>query len=147
MSILATKEVAGPPLPRLVPGTEDKWHPATVKWWKSWRSSPQAAAMITGPDWDFLLQTAVIHHRFWTDGGDPKLAAELRLREGKFGATPEDRARLGLEIIMASKRGPFATVHERPTPATVDSLEARRRRILDERIGAEKPSSRNQKDA
>jgi len=42
------------------------------------------------------LDTAVLHAEFWM--GDRSLAGELRLRAAKFGATPEDRARLKIAI-------------------------------------------------
>lgn len=71
------------------------WHPQTKRWWETWRQSPMAAIM--GPtDWDFLLDTALMHHALW-DGGHWTVAAELRLRVAKFGATPEDRLRLRLQ--------------------------------------------------
>jgi hypothetical protein len=71
------------------------WPDATRSWWQTWRESPQAAT-FTDTDWSFLLDTAVLHAEFWL--GNRTLAGELRLRAAKFGATPEDRARLKLEI-------------------------------------------------
>lgn len=73
------------------------WHPMTVKWWEAWRSSPQATRMLTEPDWQFLLDTALMHHMMWQNGRWD-FASEVRLRVAKFGATPEDRLRLHLEI-------------------------------------------------
>lgn len=72
----------------------------TLAWWETWRSSPQAQA-FTETDWDFLVDTALLHARFWK--GDEKVAGELRLRVAKFGATPEDRARLRMQIGDPSK--------------------------------------------
>lgn len=73
------------------------WHPMTIKWWESWRRSPQATRMLTEPDWHFLLDTALMHHMMWQNGRWD-FASEVRLRVAKFGATPEDRLRLHLEI-------------------------------------------------
>lgn len=73
------------------------WHPMTKKWWDAWRSSPQATRMLTEPDWHFLLDTALMHHNMW-ENGRWDFASEVRLRVAKFGATPEDRLRLHLEI-------------------------------------------------
>jgi hypothetical protein len=101
------------------------WHPATVKWWNGWRKSPQALRMLTEPDWQYLLDTARIHHEFWTSGRW-ELAAELRLRAAKFGATPEDRARLGFEILDGSKPEPTAA----PTVGNVSSIDDRRARAI-----------------
>lgn len=88
----------GPALPVLmIKGKRVGWHPRTRAWWENWRSSPQALRMMTGPDWDFLLDTALMHHHMWTTGSFEQ-AAEVRLRVQKFGATPEDRSRLRVEI-------------------------------------------------
>lgn len=78
-------------------GNPLQWHPATQLWWDEWRSSPQATRMLTGPDWSFLLDTALMHHAMWTYK-KWELASEVRMRVAKFGATPEDRARLRYEI-------------------------------------------------
>lgn len=71
------------------------WPQATVDWWETWRSSPMTKTWTT-TDWNFLLDTALLHAQYWS--GDLSVAAELRLRVAKFGATPEDRARLKLEV-------------------------------------------------
>jgi hypothetical protein len=85
----------GPELPESV-----DWPDATVAWWETWRKSAQAQT-FTDTDWSFLLDTAILHMEFWD--GDRALAAELRLRAAKFGATPEDRARLKMSIGDPSK--------------------------------------------
>jgi hypothetical protein len=68
----------------------------TLLWWKTWRESAQAQT-FTDTDWAFLIDTALMHHSMW-DKGQWTLAAEVRLRAAKFGATPEDRARLKLKV-------------------------------------------------
>lgn len=78
-------------------GTLIEWHPMTVKWWDNWRSSPQGTRMMTLVDWDFLVDTALMHHTMWSNGRW-EFASEIRLRVAKFGATPEDRIRLKFEI-------------------------------------------------
>jgi len=80
----------GKPLPK-----ETAWHPRTVAWWATWRRSPLAQT-FTESDWDFLLDTALLHTQMWN--GDTKLAAEIRLRVSAFGSTPEARLRLKLKI-------------------------------------------------
>lgn len=72
-----------------------EWPTATLTWWETWRVSAQAKT-FTDTDWSFLLDTAVLHAEFWL--GNRSLAGELRLRAAKFGATPEDRARLRIEV-------------------------------------------------
>lgn len=87
--------------------TEFVWPARTREWWKMWAESPLAAE-FTSTDWSELLDTAMIHARFWR--GDVKVAGELRLRVAKFGATPEDRARLRITFAAADdaegRRGP-----------------------------------------
>ena len=78
---------------------EFRWPARTVEWWAMWRDSPLAAD-FTATDWSELLDTAVLHAKFWT-GGSIKYAAEIRLRVAKFGATPEDRARLRITFAQA----------------------------------------------
>ncbi|AER48378.1 minor tail protein [Mycobacterium phage Babsiella] len=80
----------GPELP-----DTHEWPQATLDWWDTWRTSAQAQT-FTATDWAFLLDTAVLHAEFWL--GNRSLAGELRLRAAKFGATPEDRARLKIEV-------------------------------------------------
>ena len=90
------EQLRGPNLPIDVLPDHDQWHRRTQQWWLTWRRSPQAQ-MFTDTDWDFLLDTALMHHTMWTYGRW-EFASELRLRVGKFGATPEDRLRLRLQI-------------------------------------------------
>ena len=74
---------------------EFEWHPRTVRWWGTWRRSAQAQT-FTETDWDFLEDTAFLHDLMCK--GDTGLAAELRIRVAKFGATPEDRMRLKIAV-------------------------------------------------
>lgn len=83
-------QLRGPELP-----AGFSWPAPTRAWWQTWRESPQAQA-LTRTDWDFLLDTALLHAELWSGNG--AVAAELRLRVAKFGATPEDRARLRMHI-------------------------------------------------
>jgi hypothetical protein len=79
---------------------EYRWPARTAEWWEMWKASPQADH-FSSTDWDFLLDTALIHARLWS--GDVSAAAELRLRVAKFGATPEDRARLRMQFAQADE--------------------------------------------
>lgn len=78
--------------------TEFVWPARTVEWWAMWGESPLSAE-FRSTDWSELLDTAFIHARFWR--GDMKVAAELRLRVAKHGATAEDRARLRITFAQA----------------------------------------------
>lgn len=79
---------------------EFRWPARTREWWQMWRDSPLSSD-FTSTDWSELLDTAVLHARYWR--GDVKLAGELRLRVAKFGATPEDRARLRITFAQADE--------------------------------------------
>ena len=97
------------------------WPPETRTWWATWRRSAQAQT-FTDTDWSFLLDTAVMHAEFWL--GDRSLAAELRLRVAKFGATPEDRARL--RMTVGEPKGSSGSAKLQPKAGAQD----RRERLL-----------------
>lgn len=82
--------------PKLPAGTV--WHARTKAWWAVWGASPQAERFIT-TDWNFLLDTAALHNMMWSNQ-QWGLANEIRLRVAKFGATPEDRARLRMQFVQ-----------------------------------------------
>lgn len=116
----------GPQLPKgVLPDAED-WHERTKLWWATWRKSPQAQ-LFTATDWDFLLDTALMHHVMWSKGRW-EFAAEIRLRVGKFGATGEDRLRLRMEIDQPgrAKSSPAKAASD----ATVTDIRSRRGKLL-----------------
>ncbi|MER5501388.1 hypothetical protein ABT096_29865 [Streptomyces sp. NPDC002561] len=128
--IVPDDELRGPELPEGVLGVNTKtgelveWHPMTLLWWNEWRTSPQAQT-FTGTDWSFLVDTALMHHAMW-EKGQWTLAAEVRLRAAKFGATPEDRARLKLKVDDPS------AAPQRPAQApggNVSDINSRRARL------------------
>lgn len=77
------------------------WPEATRRWWAVWGDEPMARD-FTATDWDFLLDTALLHAKVW-GFGDLKLLPELRLRVAKMGATSEDRARLRITYAQADE--------------------------------------------
>jgi hypothetical protein len=83
-------------------GDPVQWHERTVAWWQMWQNS-ELARDFTASDWWFLLDTALLHHNYWANG-HWTLAAEIRLRVAKFGATPEDRARLRITFADADEK-------------------------------------------
>ncbi len=96
------------------------WPARTRDWWRMWADSPLSAE-FTSTDWSELLDTAVLHAQFWR--GDTKVAGELRLRVAKFGATPEDRARLRITFAAADEADekrtrPSSSARERRGPFT-----------------------------
>lgn len=92
--------IRGPELP-----DDHSWTPETLKWWESWRCSPQAM-LCSDVDWSSLKVAAIIHNRIQLGCSNTALAnlsGELRKREGMFGATPEDRHRLGMDLNTPAK--------------------------------------------
>lgn len=77
-----------------------EWPEATREWWDALDLHPLAHEFIE-TDWSYLLDTARLHAAFWQ--GDLKLAPELRLREAKYGFTPEDRLRLRIQFAQAAE--------------------------------------------
>jgi hypothetical protein len=113
--VVADGQKYGPELPDTF-----EWPKATLDWWDGWRRSAQAST-FSELDWLFLRDTAVLHGEFWS--GNRSYAAELRLRVAKFGATPEDRARLRIAVGDGARPNPAARL--RPKAA-----EDRRARLL-----------------
>lgn len=84
--------------PDLPPHLADDYY--TVRWWETWVGSAQAEH-FSATDWQFLYETAFVVHAFYM--GRMDVASELRLRQAKFGATPEDRARLRMVFAEADE--------------------------------------------
>ena len=82
----------------MVSTQEFEWPEATVEWWRMLDLHPLVHE-FTGLDWSYLLDTARLHAAFWL--GKIDLASELRLREAKYGFTPEDRLRLRWQVASA----------------------------------------------
>lgn len=114
--------------PRLPAGID--WHPRTRAWWKVWGNSPQAE-LFMDVDWDYLVDTALMHHAMWSRS-QWTLAAEVRQRVAQFGATPADRAKLRMffadadvKDAKAAQDAPkpsserFADLHVLPPPKAV----------------------------
>lgn len=79
----------------MISSQQFRWPEATREWWAALDHHPLVGE-FTGLDWQYLLDTARIHAAFWM--GNLGLAAELRLREAKYGFTPEDRLRLRWQV-------------------------------------------------
>lgn len=100
------------------------WPEQTVDWWRMLGAHPLVGE-FTSLDWSYLLETARLHAAFWM--GKIDLASELRLREAKYGFTPEDRLRLRWQV--ASVAGAEADA----VTKTVRAVSAR------DRYGSSKP--------
>lgn len=126
--VVPDDELRGPELPAGVLGEDENgepvdWHPMTRLMWDAWRRSPQAQTFIE-TDWVSLIDTALMHHTMWAKG-KWEFASEVRLRAAKYGATPEDRARLKLRVD-----DPTAKPTGTPSSATnVTDISSRRARL------------------
>lgn len=122
--LVADNRTRGPALPKNALPDGEAWHDRTVAWWTSWRKSALART-FSPTDWDFLLDTALMHHTMWSKGRW-EFASEVRLRSGKFGATPEDRLRLRMEIEQPPPAPSRTTT---PPVASVTDIVSRRARL------------------
>jgi hypothetical protein len=110
-------QLCGPELPDGVLPDGETWHARTLAWWDTWRRSEQSRSFLA-TDWDFLIDTALMHHTMWTRARW-EFAGELRLRAGKFGATPEDRMRLRMRV---TDTGPASKPAEPAAPSRYGHL-------------------------
>jgi hypothetical protein len=95
---------SAPPMPAAPPWMADGWPPQTVVWYGAWASALEG--QLTPVGWSYLADTPLIHAAVWGQG-QIKHLNELRYREAKLGlATPEDRARLGMEATTAADAEP-----------------------------------------
>lgn len=128
LRVIQAEPVAQPPLPDTYPTlvkhgfdvvcVDADWPARTREWWQMWADSPLSAE-FTSTDWSELLDTARLHAEYWS--GKTSVAAELRLRVAKFGATPEDRARLRITFAQADeaderRTAPKSNARERRGP-------------------------------
>jgi hypothetical protein len=111
----------GPELPEGVLPDDQQWHEQTRAFWDSLRRSPLLA---DEPDlgWQFLIDTALMHHTMWTKGRWD-FAGEVRLRVAKFGATPEDRMRLKVKVVRPEGDQPLTVA------GRVTDISSRRARL------------------
>lgn len=123
LRVIVAPPVEQPELPTFMVESDGElsefvWPAVTQEWWRMWGDSPLSTE-FTASDWSFLVDTARVHAAFWL--GNQSAAVELRLRVAKFGATPEDRARLRITFAQADDADDRRS-------ATVRSSSARDRR-------------------
>ena len=105
LRVIHAEPVSQPELPTLTVRDDGElrvvdWPDVTREWWQMWADSPLSRD-FTSTDWSELRDTARLHALYWL--GDKSVAGELRLRVAKFGATPEDRARLRITFAQADE--------------------------------------------
>lgn len=92
-----------------------EWHRLTRAWWaKVWRS-PMANEYLD-TDVDGLVRLAVVVDQFY-ETLDPKLMAEIRLQEARFGLSPVDRSRLQWEVAKGEEAARRHQIPSRSQPA------------------------------
>jgi hypothetical protein len=106
------------PKPRLPKGLP----PETRQWWRAVASMPHCS-LWTETDWQFALDTALVHAAFIA--GDLKQAGELRSRSKVLGMTLEARRDLRIRYVAAFPEDTSTVAVMSPDE------EARWRRILD----------------
>lgn len=105
---------------------EFTWPEQTVTWWRMLDFHPLVGE-FTDLDWSYLLDTARLHAAFWM--GKIDLASELRLREAKYGFTPDDRLKLRWQVATTAS-------------AEVDAREKVERHVSSrDRYGKAKPTA------
>lgn len=83
--------------PALPDGIE--WGDRTAAWWESLDSIPGTDAW-TAADWQYAMDTALVHRAVWQDGDLTQLK-ELRMREQSMGISPAARpARPTTEAVI-----------------------------------------------
>ena len=117
---VAVPEVPEVDVPEL-PGWEE-YSTATLRWWNTWCSSPQAA-MFVATDWQRLIMLAPLIEEYFAKPST-KLMAEIRISESLLGATHVDRMRARVKVERA-------TPSSGQTPEGVADLTSRRRRLTD----------------
>ena len=109
-------------------GEDIQWHAQTLVWWDAIRTWPIMKDEMAA-SWQFMVTTAMLHHKMWTNGRWD-FAAEVRLREAKYGITPDDLRRLGKKIKRAGD--PELQVVEPGTVTSISPAQERRQRLIDE---------------
>ncbi len=103
-----------PRIPRLPNPDGREWHTLTRAWWRNVWKSPMASEYLD-TDVDGLARLALLIDAFY-QRGDPKLMAEIRLQEARFGLSPVDRSRLQWEVAKGEEA---STRRRRSAPASL----------------------------
>lgn len=105
-------------VPNLPPGLPE----ATKEWWRITSRMPHAA-LWDDSDWEFALNTALIHAAF--QSGEFKYAPELRRWMDRLGTTMDARRMLRIRYIDPELNSPVELQGDRPVDIAVE----RKRRL------------------
>lgn len=114
------------------------WPGVTRDWWITWGDHPMSDT-FTQSDWQFLLDTALLHAAVW-GAGDLRLLPELRLRVAKYGVTPEDRARLRIQFAEADAKDKRRDAPDEDVTANAPGSAARARYARKHLVAVEEPA-------
>lgn len=89
------------------PEKDERWTPATRRWFNVLKRMPHAKLWHEA-DWEYLLASAIIHHRFVR--GNTGAAGELRRREGAMGTTADARRDLRIRYVEPNQAPKLAKV-------------------------------------
>lgn len=89
------------------PEKGESWTPATRRWFNVLKRMPHAV-LWGESDWEHLLATAIVHHRFVR--GNTGAASELRRREREMGISADARRDLRIKYIPRSAGPTLAPV-------------------------------------
>ena len=84
------------PNPREMP--KGRWNAGAKRWWAAISKMPHTV-LWDEEDWEFAEETLKLHQDFWA--GKSTLAAELRLRRQRMGATWDARRDLRIRYVQA----------------------------------------------
>lgn len=96
--------ITAPDKPKIpaIPNPDGRtWHKLTLAAWKHAWQSPMASQWLE-TDVDALGRLALLWDEFYRKQ-EPKVMAEIRLQEQRFGLSPLDRSRLQWEISRADE--------------------------------------------
>jgi hypothetical protein len=93
---------------------EIEWLAYTRQWWRRIWRSPMSSQWLEA-DTDVLYRLARLVDSFWS-APDPKIAAEIRQIEARFGLAPLDRMRLQWKIETEEPKAAMETTEEEEDP-------------------------------
>jgi hypothetical protein len=100
-SVTDDGQLRGPDLAEEL-GREDL-SPATLKWYDTWRRSPQAQ-LFEATDWSRLVMLApIVDYYFKANKPSAQALSEIRMNEERLGATYVDRMRARIRVEKSEK--------------------------------------------
>lgn len=89
------------------PEKDERWTPSTRRWYNVMKRMPHAR-LWKDSEWEALLASAMVHHRFIR--GNTGAASELRRRERDLGASADARRDLRIKYVEPNQAPKLAKV-------------------------------------